>query len=249
MLLTLHGTGGGAPNPDRLASAATLTFSDGSLLQLDAGEGCSRAMKRDGVDLDRIDRVMISHMHADHWCGLPGLVTAWAISKRETPVDVYLPRGKSEFFETVLRSSLSFSAKRPYTLRFHDLAPQSLPDGWSLSFFPTTHLDSVAEFATAAGEHTEAYGYLLRREDRRIVLSADLGAKEDLEDVIDGAEILICESTHVEPEEILALARERKVGRVLFTHLPASETIFPAKFDGIEWKVADEGERVEIDER
>ncbi len=247
--LTLHGTGGGDANADRLASAATIRFSSGSLLQLDAGEGCSRAMRRDGVDLDRIDSVMISHMHADHWCGLPGLVTAWSIAERETPADIYLPHGTIGFFESVLLTSYSFPAKRSFPLRFLELAPLALPEGWSLGLFPTTHLDDVVAQAAAEGLQAQAYGYLLLKGERRIVLSADLGAKEDLDHVIDGAELLVCESTHVEPEEILTLARERNVGRVVFTHLKASEATFPERFDGLDWKVAREGERLEIADR
>jgi ribonuclease Z len=248
MLLTLHGTGGGAPNPDRLASAATATFSDGSIVLLDAGEGCSRALCRDRVDIGRISRVLVSHMHADHWCGLPGLVTAWSIAKRESPVDIHLPFGMIPFFQSVLLSSLSFSAKRPYTIHFHPLAPLSLPDGWSLSLFPTTHLDSVAELAAAEGMHARAYGYVLAKGDRRVVLSADLGVQEDLDGVINNAELVVCESTHVEPEEMLRFARERSVRRLLFTHLPPADAKFPDSFDGIEWGVASDGEKVKIEE-
>jgi ribonuclease BN (tRNA processing enzyme) len=246
MLLTLHGTGAGSPNPDRLASAATLRFSDDSILLLDAGEGCSRAMRRDGVELERIERVTVSHMHADHWCGLPGLIVAWSIARRTAPVDIHLPAGMIPFFRSVLLHSFSFREKQNFDIHFHTLAPIDLPDGWSLSLFPTTHLDSVAGYAKAAGLEALAHGYLLRNGTRRIVLSADLGAQEDLDGVIDGAELLVCESTHLEPSELLAFARERGVARVVFTHLPPDGAAFPESFEGIEWGIAREGEMVEV---
>ena len=246
MLLTLHGTGGGAPNADRLASAASVRFSDGSIVLFDAGEGCSRALCRDGVDLLKIDRVLVSHMHADHWCGLPGLVTAWSIARRESAVDIHLPFGMIPFFQSVLVNSLSFAAKRSYTIHYHPLAPLPLPDGWSLSLFPTSHLDGVAELAAVEGLHARAYGYLLSNGRRRIVLSADLGAQEDLDGVIEDAELLVCESTHVDPAELLRFARDRSVRRVLFTHLPPGDAKFPESFEGMEWGVASDGERVEV---
>jgi ribonuclease BN (tRNA processing enzyme) len=246
MQLTLHGTGAGSPNPDRLASAATLRFSDGSILLLDAGEGCSRAMRRDGIDLERITTVAVSHMHADHWCGLPGLVVAWSIVKRTSPVEIHLPEGMIPFFRSVLLHSFSFPEKRTVPLHFRRLAQLELPDGWSLSLFPTTHLDSVAELATAAGLTAKAFGYVLGNGKRRIVLSADLGAKEDLDGVIDDAELLVCESTHIIPTELLEFARERRVRRVIFTHIPIDGVEFPSRFEGIEWAVAKEGESLEV---
>jgi ribonuclease Z len=247
MILTLHGTGAGDPNPDRLASALSARFGDGSLFLFDAGEACARAMRRDGVDLNRVAGVAVSHMHADHWCGLPALWTAWSHDGRSEPVDIYVPRGTIEFFRTVQLNALAFPEKLPYRIEYHEIAPIDLPDGWRVELIPTTHLAGVREYVHRHGVNGEAYGYLLRSGERRIVLSQDCGDVEDLRGVIDDAELLVCESTHLRPRDVLEMACASGVRRVIFTHVPRSGGSFPGTFDGIRWGVAVEGERIDLD--
>lgn len=246
MILTLHGTGAGEPSGDRLASALTARFSDSSLVLFDAGEGCSRAMIRDGVDLMDITTVAISHMHADHWAGLPNLIMAWAVAKRKTPVHIHLPPKSGEFFERMLAIAYNFSERRSFTITHGILSPFSLPDGWRAEIFATTHLDSVKEYADMYGVADTAYGYRLLNGSRKIIFSQDIGSEEDLAMEMTGAELVICEAAHVEPAKVLAMARERGVRRLVFTHVPPREVSFPGTFDGIEWSVAADGYLIEL---
>lgn len=244
MILTLHGTGAGTPGPDRGASATTARFSDDSLLLLDAGEGCARTMLRDGVLLDRISNVVVSHTHPDHWCGLPGLLMAWAVSHRRGTVDLHLPEGTLDFFRTVQIQSMIFPEKIGFEPRYHELSPLDLPDGWHLTLFPTSHLDRVRDLSTRYGTCVQAVGYIFTNGSRKIVMSQDVGSESDLDGVIDGAEIVICESAHIDPSSILRLARDRGVGRVVFTHVPPGAVAFPETFSEIDWSVARDGERI-----
>ncbi len=246
MLLTLHGTGAGEPNGDRLASALSARLDDGRLVLFDAGEACARAMVRDGVDLNRIGSVAVSHMHADHWCGLPALWTAWSLRKRSDPVDLYLPSGTIEFFRAVQLHAHAFPERLPFEIRYHELTPFPLGGGWRVELFGTTHLDGVREHAERHGVSRDAHGYLLLNGSRRIVLSQDLGAVEDLDGLLDGAELLVCESTHVKPAEVLERARRASVRRIVFTHVPPEGADFPEHGEGPEWEVARDGLRVEI---
>jgi ribonuclease Z len=248
MTLTLHGSGAGTPSGHRMASALTARFSDGSVVLFDAGEGCARAMIRDGVDINRVAIVAISHMHADHWSGLPGLIVGWAtLKRRDTPVEILVPPGRVEFLRRAMNESLSFDETLDFTITWRDLAAFSMPDGWRVDTFPTTHLARVASLAERYGVSPFACGYLLRNGDRKIVLSQDVGGIEDLVSVIDGAELLVCEAAHVDPPELLAVARDAHVRRVVFTHIaPKREGAFPSSFDGIEWSVASDGATVEI---
>ncbi|MEP7219181.1 MAG: MBL fold metallo-hydrolase, partial [Bacteroidota bacterium] len=203
MMLTLHGTGAGTPGGDRMASALTAAFTDGSLVLFDAGEGCARAMLRDRIDLIRISTVAISHMHADHWTGFPALVMAWSLAKRKDPVTVFVPPGTTDFFESLLVHCYSFRKRLGFELTFHPLDGFSMPDGWRVEIIPTTHLNAVRELAERYVLPPTAFGYLLRNGDRRIVLSQDIGGEEDLRPHLNGAELLVCESAHVDPLKVL----------------------------------------------
>ena len=141
MEIILHGTGAGTPSGNRGASAATFGFDSGDILLIDAGEGCSRAIIRDGRNLHKITTVVLSHMHADHWTGLPNLVMAWIIGRRETPVDLYLPPRSLHFFRSVLSNSWMLQKPLPFELRMSELQPLLLSEEWSLRPFRTSHLD------------------------------------------------------------------------------------------------------------
>ncbi len=122
MKIILHGTGAGHPSAERGASAASVIFSNGQVLLLDAGEGCSRAMLRDGLVLNNVVAVAISHTHADHWTGLTNLVMGWVLGKRSTPVDLYLPPNTVEFFQNVLKASYLLPERRGFEICYRDLA-------------------------------------------------------------------------------------------------------------------------------
>jgi ribonuclease Z len=246
MRLTLHGTGAGTPGADRTSSALTASFSDGSIFLFDAGDGCTRTLLRDGVDLHRIEAVAISHLHADHWSGLPGLIQAWGVFNRTRSVDIYLPDGTIDFFRSVQIHGYSFPERQSFEIHYHPLRAFDLREGWRVETFPTSHLKKVREFAESHHLPPTAFGYLLNNGERRIVLSQDLGSEADLKDVISGAELLICESAHVDLRAVLEMACNAGVGRVIFTHVPPGDVEWPEGFEGVEWSVAVEGEVVEL---
>ena len=64
----------------------------GDRLLFDCGEGTQRQLLR-SVGLADLDSVFITHFHADHWLGLPGMLKSFALREREQPLTVYGPRG------------------------------------------------------------------------------------------------------------------------------------------------------------
>lgn len=245
--ITLHGTGAGHPSGDRGASAATVRFNGGSVLLLDAGEGCSRALIRDGIALEDIVAAAISHMHADHWAGFPNLVMGWSLGNRTSPVDLYLPPGSIDFFRNVLEFSYILPERLGFPMHFHELNRFELPDGWALRPFRTTHLNGYSSHAERLGLSYPAYGYVLRNGDRKVVFSQDLASEDDLVPELPGAELVVCEMAHVDPARLIRLATDAGVGRVVFTHIPPDGPSLPEERDGIEWLVATDGLMLSLD--
>ena len=80
--------------PDRLARAsATLLRRGGDRLLIDCGEGTQRQLLRSDAGLVDLEHVFLTHLHADHVLGLPGMLKTFALRGRELPITVYGPRG------------------------------------------------------------------------------------------------------------------------------------------------------------
>src|SRR5690242_5142199 len=85
------GTAGSAPAARR-GLPALLVRRGGDRLLFDCGEGTQRQLLR-SVGLVDVDSVFITHFHADHWLGLPGMLKSLALRERSAPLTVYGPRG------------------------------------------------------------------------------------------------------------------------------------------------------------
>lgn len=249
MLLKFHGTGAGDPAADRGASALTATFSNGSVALFDAGEGASRGMLRDHVDLLQLSTVAISHTHADHWCGLPGLLTALAVAKRTRPLVIRAHPVALRFLQQAALHSHLFPERLSFAIHWEPLSPFPLPDGWTCSPIPNTHARSVQDLASQHQVCAAAFSFLLRKRGTPgVCLSQDLGSEGDLRGSLEGCGLLVCESAHVSLENVVAMAAAAGVRRVVFTHIPPRGIDFPSSTPQLEVTVATDGLAVEVEE-
>jgi len=74
----------------------------GDRLLFDCGEGTQRQMQR-SVGLIPLDAIFITHLHADHYLGLPGLIKSYEMQDREDPLTIYGPPGLADLFRSIGR--------------------------------------------------------------------------------------------------------------------------------------------------
>lgn len=110
----LLGASGMMPLPERRLSA-TLVRYKGRLVLLDCGEGTQIALRARGWGLRDLTAIFLTHLHADHVLGLPGLLLtlAHAAKGADEPLTIYGP----EPLEPVLRGLLVVAPRLPYPLR------------------------------------------------------------------------------------------------------------------------------------
>ena len=96
------GTSGSMPTAKR-GLPATLVRRGGDRLLFDCGEGTQRQLLRSDVGLVELEEVFLTHFHADHHLGLPGMLKTFALRGREIPHTVYGPRGLRSLFGTLER--------------------------------------------------------------------------------------------------------------------------------------------------
>src|SRR5919206_2698178 len=106
------GTSASAPTAQR-GPAAVLVRRGGERLLFDCGEGTQRQLQRSVVGLPDIEEIFLTHFHADHVLGLPGMLKTFALRGRDRPLTVYGPPGLSGLF-AILRPIVG---RPPFELR------------------------------------------------------------------------------------------------------------------------------------
>jgi ribonuclease Z len=100
--LVFLGTSGSMPTARR-APAALLLRRSGERLLFDCGEGTQRQLLRSSVGLVDLREIFLTHYHADHYLGLPGMLKTFALRGREVPITIYGPPGLRDLFEALRR--------------------------------------------------------------------------------------------------------------------------------------------------
>ncbi|MFC4219090.1 ribonuclease Z [Flagellimonas marina] len=88
------------------------------LFLIDCGEGTQVQLRRYKVKFSRIKHIFISHLHGDHFFGLPGLVSTFRLLGRENELHIYGPKGIKEAVTLLLKLGDSWTN---YPLVFHEL--------------------------------------------------------------------------------------------------------------------------------
>jgi ribonuclease Z len=94
-------TGGAVPSARR-NTASVLVARGGERLLFDCGEGTQRQMQR-SLGLVQVDEIYLTHFHADHFLGLPGLLKTYDLTDRREPLAIYGPAGLEDLFRTLGR--------------------------------------------------------------------------------------------------------------------------------------------------
>ena len=131
------GTAGSLPTPERNPSAV-LVNREGDLILFDCGEGTQRQMMRARTGMMRLTHIFLTHLHADHILGIPGLLETMAFQGREEPLTIAGPIHTSRMLDC-FKAVCYFS--RHFAVQAVELEPgETVPlKGFQVTAFSTQH--------------------------------------------------------------------------------------------------------------
>lgn len=235
----VYGAGGGA-------QSGYMVEAGGKVFLLDSGTAILSKMKKFGLDTGIVDFVAISHLHGDHFGGLPFLLLEYQFNNLRTrPLHVLGPPGiKERVLETyrVLFKDLS-SLPMPFSLNFHEMLPEQPFSFEGIDFKPYLVPHQADHICLAI--RVDADG-------KSLLYSGDTGWTDDLLRYPQGVDLFICECCYFEtvvPYHLnypTLLKHHAAMGckRLILTHF-GREVI--ARRDEIILELASEGMVVEVE--
>jgi ribonuclease Z len=142
--LVFLGTSGSMPTAQR-APAGLLLRRGGERLLFDCAEGTQRQLLRSNVGLIELREVFLTHYHADHYLGLPGMLKTFALRGREVPITIYGPPGLRDLFGALRR----IFGRLTYTVELKELRPgdELIREDYRLATFAVAHGVSAVGYA------------------------------------------------------------------------------------------------------
>lgn len=166
--LIVLGSSAAVPALGRHCSGQLLCLERSHVL-FDCGEGTQMQLQKTGESPSRLDLILISHLHGDHYFGLPGLLTSMALAGRKSPLTIVSPPGLKARMALLLEYD---KAAPPFSVDFIEIESESPTvvverPGFTVTAFPLQH-----RIATN--------GYLLREQKRPANILADMIAAHDI---------------------------------------------------------------------
>lgn len=180
------GTGDAFNNRGRCHSSYLVAAPSTTLL-LDCGASALLAMQRDGVNIDHLDAVCLSHLHGDHFAGLPFLFIAATYDvPRRRPLTIVGPPGTQARVQELFRAMYrDLSAKQlPFEVHYIEVA-----DGTRTAIGPA----DLLSFAVVHQENELSLGFRLNVDGKVVLYSGDTGWTEALVTQSQGVDLFICE--------------------------------------------------------
>jgi ribonuclease BN (tRNA processing enzyme) len=234
--------GSGGPVSFGRAASGYVVFIDGvARVLVDAGPGAFVRLGEMGIDLRRLDTILITHLHIDHSGDLPGFVKSRDLTYDEPLLfRIFGPSGRGDYPSTTVLVDRLFGAQGAfaYLPKFRNTLKLDAVDLPIAQDAPIKEVLREADFrvTSVAVDHGDAPAVAFRIEHagHAVVVSCDLASKNDnLARLAEGADLLVYDTAvldppgdpsqlydlHTPPERIGEVAARARVKSLLFSHI------------------------------
>ncbi len=210
------GTGGSVPSARR-STASVLVTRGGERLLFDCGEGTQRQMQR-SLGLVQVDEIYLTHFHADHVLGLPGLLKTYDLTDRERPLTIHGPPGLRELFDAFGR----LVGRLGFALELVELQPgQAVAhEGYEVQAFEARHGVRANGYALVEAERPGRF-------DPEAAKAAGVAEGPAFAALQRGEEVEGAAGT-VRPEQVMGPSREGRTVVITGDTAPSPQTVAAA---------------------
>jgi len=221
------GTGSGKTSLNRHHSSFLISSSNHNVL-VDCGDGISSAVLKQDMSFNSIDSILISHFHADHFSGLPSLLTQMKLLSRKNDLTIFVHKSEKDFLEDFIFHSYLFKERMTFDLKiisFDEDFEVKLNEGFSFISKINSHLYKYrrASLETSTLQENKlgfvSLSFLFKDEENSVIYSGDIGSENDLYLFNQKTDWFITETTHIKKENIPALLDKLDPSKLILTHI------------------------------
>jgi len=132
--LIFLGTSSGIPTLTRGVSSSALVLDSKNIWLFDCGEGTQVQFMKARLNFTKVTRIFITHLHGDHFFGLPGFLAMRTMKKATEPLEIFGPAGIQDLLATIFKATQSFHS---YPITVTDLSePIIAPEAEEIVVYP-----------------------------------------------------------------------------------------------------------------
>ena len=140
MKLTILGSLSAYPSYKGFTTSQVLEHNGKSFL-IDCGEGTQLQLRKNKIKFNSIEDIFISHLHGDHYFGLPGLILTFNLLGREKPLNIFGPKGIKEIITSLMKVGKTWTNYKLNFLELNSKKPQVIlnKNNFTVTTIPLCH--------------------------------------------------------------------------------------------------------------
>jgi len=220
--ITFVGTGSGKTSLNQFHSSLLISSESYNLL-IDAGDGISRALLFNEINFNTVDGIVITHLHPDHFAGLPSLIVQMKMANRKKHLDIFIhPSFKNVVIDFLLRSYI-FPERNKFEIQykiFNNDELVKIENDFSFIARKNSHLSGLWKYeAIYPTISFYSASLLLQSEDKKIIYTSDIGSVEDIFLFKEfSSDLFISEANHLEPTLLIEAISKIETDKIYLTH-------------------------------
>ena len=218
--LTFVGSGDAFAGGGRFHTCFHLEADGEEPLLIDCGASALIALKRASIDPSSIGHVALTHLHGDHFGGLPWLVLDGQFAKRTRPLHIVGPTHTRERFADAFEALYpgALDVERQFETKIVEYADRATQD-----FGPAR----ITAYPVRHTPQTEPHGLKIEYAGKIIAYSGDTEWTDTLPELASGADLFVCECNffdtkapgHLDYETLMQHRSEFECERIVITHM------------------------------